>query len=185
MVVTASKLSGVFEIALDPRPDDRGLLTRLYDEQTFRRLGLSLSWVQESHIHTFSKHTLRGIHVALPPALEAKLIAVIRGVMLWVVVDLRAGKTFGQWATFTLSSEKHNLLYVPRGFGHGCLSLTDGSDLVVRADNYFSEEHGTGIVWNDPDLKIDWQLTGAAPIISERDRGYPTFREFRERYGCL
>jgi dTDP-4-dehydrorhamnose 3,5-epimerase len=184
MKIDQRRLPGVFEITGSPIQDARGHFKRLYDEALFRGTGLNTSWAQESESHTARKHTLRGIHVSLPPALECKTITAIRGATAWVVVDLRRDSpAFGQWDRTEVSAERHNTLYAPPGFAHGCVSLTDDCVLLLRAAPAWSEQHGTGIVWNDPDLAIDWGLGGASPFVSDRDRQYPSFQEFRQTHG--
>ncbi len=177
------KLDGFVELIPEIYEDDRGFLTRIYDERIFEKAGLPVIWTEESHHHTRKKHTLRGLYVQKPPFSEGKLLRAVRGEMLWVSVDLRKGSsTFGQWDSLILSGEKKNMLCTARGFAHGCVALTDEVDLLIRSDNYFSAEHGIGIVWNDPILAIDWQLNGAIPNISERDKAYPSFEEFQQTY---
>ena len=184
MAVTKKKLAGVFEVAGEPRLDERGYLVRLFDERLLAPFGVNLHWLQESFVHTVRRHTLRGLHVSLPPAEEGKMITAIKGEVLWVVVDLRkASPTFGKWDRAALSGDRHNVLIAGRGFAHGCLSLTDNCDLLVKADNYFSEAHATGIIWNDLELQIDWGLGSALPVISPRDQSYQTFKEFLAQYG--
>lgn len=184
MKIRETKLKGVFEIVLSKHVDKRGYMARLFDDQIFKDAGLNTRWVQENRSHTEKKHTIRGLHVSLPPSLEGKTVTAIRGKVLWVVVDVRRdSSTFGQWDSFVLADELNNTLYVERGFAHGCLSLSDNCDLFLRADEYFSDKHGTGIVWNDKDLNIEWRLDGIVPIISERDGQHQTFREFKEKYG--
>ena len=166
--------------------DDRGFLARIYEKRVFESLGLPTVWTEESHHYTAKKNTLRGIYVQRPPFSEGKLLRVIKGEMLWVSIDLRKGsKTFGLWDSVILSEEKKNMLCTVPGLAHGCLSLTDKVDLIIKSDNYFSEGYGVGIVWNDADLGIDWNLEGAEPFISERDKNYPSFRDFKEKYGGL
>ena len=103
--------------------------------------------------------------------------------MLWAIVDVRKNsETFGCHLTFILSNEKNNSLYVPRGFAHGCHSLADGCDLVIKSDNFFSETESTGIRWDDSDLAIDWRIANPQYIISERDSQYASYKEFCETY---
>lgn len=183
MMVGKLKLGGLYKINEKPRIDNRGFLRRLYDKKIFEKFHFNADWVQLSHVYTERKNTLRGLHVALEPYLEAKLVTVLRGKVLWIAADLRThSRTFGSWDSTELSSKENDMLLINRGFGNGCLSLTDQCDLVIMSDNYFSEENSTGIIWNDPDLNIDWQLGDAAPIISERDRNYGTFKEFELRH---
>ena len=184
MKIIERKLKGIFEITPYPHIDERGYMVRLFDDKIFKNAGLNTKWVQESRSHTKKKYTIRGLHVSLPPSLEGKTITAIRGKVLWVVLDVRKNsKTFGQWDSIILSEELNNTLYAQRGFAHGCLSLSDNCDLLLRADNYFSDKRATGIVWNDKDLNINWKLNGIDPIISERDNQHQTFSKFKEKYG--
>ncbi len=169
------KIEGVVEIIPETYKDDRGFLTHLNSENIF---------MEEGHHHTFKKHTLRGLHISLPPFSESKFLYVTRGKMFWVVVDIRKrSKTFGQWESFILSESRKNILVTTPGFAHGCLSLTDNVDLIFKSDKKFSEKHGTGIIWNDKDLKIDWNLKDVTPLVSKRDKSYSSFEEFKRKYG--
>lgn len=182
--IRKGKLDGFVEIIPEVYEDERGFLVRLYDERIFKNLGFPVKWTEESHHHTKKKYILRGLYTQLPPFSEGKLLRVTNGEMLWVSVDVRKNsKTFGLWDSIVLSDKRKNLLYVTRGFTHGCLSLTDKVDLIIKSDNYFSEEHGVGIIWDDKDLNIDWNLDGNTPYISERDKKYPPFKVFKEKYG--
>ena len=186
MKLLKKRLDGVFEIPLDPRRDERGFFIRIYDDQIFRDLNLNTKWFQDSRSFTARKNTLRGLHVSLPPSLEGKFIHAVRGAMLWVVVDLRLkSKTFGEWESVILTDQNPSAIYVERGFGHGCRSLTDDCDLFIKADNHYSEAHGTGIAWNDPDLDIDWKLEGTVPLVSARDQAYGSFQDFRGKHGGI
>ncbi len=186
MKLTEKKLKGVFEVSMVPFIDNRGFLVRTFDHEVFEKFKINSKWVQESFSHTKKKYTLRGLHVSLPPFGEGKLITCIRGEMLWVVVDLRKdSETFGQWDSLRLSDNSMKGLYVQCGFAHGCISLSDNCDLVIKSDNYFSKDHGAGIVWNDKELKIDWQVKDITPFMSERDSQYQTFEEFKRKYGAL
>lgn len=178
------KMEGFVELVPEAYEDERGFLARLYEERVFEKLGLPTRWTEESHHHTFRKGILRGLYVQLSPYSEGKLLRVTKGEMLWVSVDLRKNsKTFGVWDSVILSDKTKNLLSTAPGFAHGCLSLTDGVDLIIKSDNYFSAEHGVGIIWNDEDLAIDWNLRGMTPFVSERDKNYPSFKSFKEKYG--
>jgi dTDP-4-dehydrorhamnose 3,5-epimerase len=180
------KINGFYELIPEIYKDERGFLARIYEERVFEELKLPTKWTEESHHHTSKKHILRGLYTQLPPFSEGKLLRVIRGEMLWVSVDLREGSdTFGVWDSVILSGETHNVLYAPRGLAHGCVSLTDGVDLIIKSDNYFSKEHGVGIAWNDKELGIDWKLEGNTPFISERDKRYSSFDEFKIKYGSI
>ncbi len=184
MRIEPLKLDGLFLLTPEPREDSRGSFTRLFDVDAFRAAGLNTTWLQESRSYTARRHTVRGLHASLPPAVEGKTITAVRGEVLWVSVDIRRGsRTFGRWESVRLAGGVYSTLYAARGFAHGCVSLTDHCDLLLRADTRYSDQHGTGIAWNDPDLAIDWQLGGAEPVISDRDRQYPNFRHFTDTVG--
>jgi len=170
-------------ITAEPHNDDRGYMRRLFDDALMEKAGLKMHCVQVSHSYVKKKYTVKGFHVALPPELEGKTVTVVRGKVMWVCIDVRKdSESFGQWESFELSGELNNSLYAPPGIAHGSITLTDDCQLVLRADNYFHQ--GTGIVWNDPDLNIDWpEKDPKKVIIRERDTKYPTFKEFKEKYG--
>lgn len=184
--IRKGKIDGFLELIPEPYQDDRGFLTRVYDKKLFESLGLPTTWTEESHHHTRKKNILRGLYVQTPPFCEGKLLYVILGEMLWVSVDVRKGSsTFGMWDSVVLSDKKKNLLCTVPGFAHGCLSLTDEVDLLIKSDNYFSTPHGVGIIWNDRDVGIDWGLANSIPFISKKDEAYPSFNDFIQRYGGI
>jgi len=180
----ARRLGGLYELVSIPYTDHRGFMSRIYDDKVFEELGLNTTWVQESRCYYAKKNIVKGFHASLEPMLEGKSVTPMRGEILWVVVDVRKNSpSFGQWESVHLSAAKMNTLYAERGFAHGSISLTDDVELLLRADNYYSEDTGTGILWCDSELNVEWPLDGSEPIILERDRHYPTFREFREKHG--
>lgn len=183
MEVHKGKLEGFIELVPEVFEDNRGFLARIYEERVFKDLKLPTRWTEESYHHTSKKNILRGLYVQKPPFSEGKLLHVVRGEMLWVSVDVRKNsKTFGMWDSVVLSDKRHNTLLTDRGLAHGCVSLTDGVDLLIQSDNYFSADYGIGIAWNDPDLNIDWKLHDTEPMISERDKQYPSFHDFIVAY---
>lgn len=178
------RLNGLYELISVPYTDHRGFMARIFDDKVFAEFGLNTNWAQESRCYYAKKNIVKGFHASLPPMLEGKSVTPMRGEIFWVVVDVRRDSpTFGQWEGVHLSAEKMNTLYAERGFAHGSVSLSDDVELLLRADNYYSEETGTGILWCDKDIGVEWPLGGAEPIILERDKHYPTFREFKKRYG--
>jgi dTDP-4-dehydrorhamnose 3,5-epimerase len=172
-------LEGVFEIILNPHVDERGFFMRTYDIEEFRTQGLLREWVQESHSRSEREGIIRGLHFQIQPFSETKLVRCLRGEIFDVAVDLRKGsKTFGKWAGIILSEEKMNMVFIPRGFAHGFCTLTDVSEVVYKMDNYYSPEHGRGLIWNDPDIGIDWPAKD--PILSDKDSSNITLKEFLE-----
>lgn len=179
-------LAGAFEISVGSFRDDRGSLARIFDAQAFAAAGIAVNWVQHVVHETRHRNTMRGLHLQTPPATEAKLLAALRGRMFWAFVDLRRGSpTFGRWDSVEIDAEAGRGLYVPRGFAHGCLSLSDGVTLSILSDQPYQPEHGAGIRWNDPEIGIAWPSLGEPPRISAEHAGYPGFRDFVARCGGL
>src|SRR3989344_5981664 len=187
MKINELNLKGVFKITPESHDDFRGFLVRIWDDKIFGESGLKNKWVQESHSHTKRRNTIRGFHIQFHPHTEAKLIRAIKGEVKWVVIDMRRNSpTFGQWESVVLTDKLKNVLYVEKGFANGSITLSDDVDLVIKADNYFNQELGTGINWSDKDLNIDWGLSnGEKPIILERDENYSSFKEFKQKYGGI
>ena len=168
----ATSLPGVF--ILEPRAfgDQRGFFLESYNEKVFRELGISDRFVQDNHSSS-TKNVLRGLHYQVKNA-QGKLVRVVVGEILDVAVDLRrSSQTFGKWEAVRLSGENKRMLWIPAGFAHGFLVISNSAHVLYKATNYYSPEHERTVAWNDPDLKIDWQLN-AEPIISAKDqRGVP------------
>jgi dTDP-4-dehydrorhamnose 3,5-epimerase len=171
MQIKTTGIEGLVEIMPTIYHDDRGWFYEFYKEEAFIKNGITTKFVQENQ--SFSKKgVVRGLHLQLPPYQQAKLVSVISGKVLDVVVDVRKNsKTFGQVYYCLLESEKHNMLMVPEGFAHGFVALED-SIFFYKCSNFYNKESETGIVWNDPQLKVDWQVSH--PIISEKDCVLPT-----------
>jgi len=181
MEIIEKTLKGVFEIKLKPIKDKRGFFMRSFDYKVFKNASLKRDWVQENHSKSLGKGIVRGLHFQFPPFAETKLIRVIRGSVFDVFVDLRKNSsTFGKWDSVMLSEDKFNCVYIPKGFAHGFCTLTDICDVVYKVDNYYSSEHECGLLWNDPDLNINWPVD--KPILSEKDTKNVTLREFIEKY---
>ena len=166
--------------------DERGVLTRVIADGGFALPAFADAPRQVLHSGTTRRGTLRGLHAQAAPYSEAKVLVAITGRMFWVVVDLRkASATFGGWHGYELSPEVENALYVPSGFAHGCLSLTDDVNLLILADKDYSPAHGLGIAWDDPEIAIDWPHDGMKLLISAEHAAFAPFAAFRERYGGL
>jgi len=155
--------------------DPRGFFLESYHEQKFRDLGINARFVQDNHSGS-SQHTLRGLHYQHPYA-QAKLCRVVQGEVLDVAVDIRRGSpTFGKWTAVRLSAENHRQMYVPCGFAHGFVVLSDTAEFLYKCDEFYHRETDRGIAWDDPDLGIGWELTGT-PLLSARDRNHPRLRD--------
>ena len=165
----ATKLSGV--LILEPKVfgDERGFFMESFNAQTFEKLtGCSKPFVQDNHSRS-ARSVLRGLHYQLPPMAQDKLVRVVAGEVLDVAVDARRGSnTFGKWAAVRLSAENKRLLWVPAGFAHGFLVLSESADVQYKVTEYYSPQHERSIRWDDPAVGIDWGLQGA-PLLSAKD----------------
>ena len=174
-------------IELDTFTDDRGWMSRISDEETFRAAGIPCEWNQISHSHSLQAGILRGIFVSLPPNREGKLVRALRGRMQWVLVDLRVGSpTFAKWGEVLLDEKSKNAFYAPKGFAHGCLCLEDKTDLLLMADCHFDAAHATGIRWDDPALNIGWRLNEVNQTrLSEAHKAYAGFEDYCQKYASM
>lgn len=174
MQVISSAIDGLLEIIPKTFPDKRGWFFELYKQHEFAELGITTGFIQDN-ISFSHKGVLRGLHMQLPPYEQAKLVSVLSGRVLDVVVDLRRNSpTFGQVAQFEIDGERHHMLYVPEGFAHGFVALED-SVFLYKISRPYQPSSECGIVWNDPDLNIQWPIND--PTISDKDRSLPTLSE--------
>jgi len=184
MDIVERKLSGVYEITLKPHRDSRGYFMRTYDKNQFAAASLDKEWVQENHSLSLKKGIIRGLHFQLPPFSETKLVRCTRGRIQDVFVDLRSGsKTFGQWESIELAEDNYKMILIPRGFAHGFCTLEENCEVLYKVDNYYSPQHENGLIWNDPELSINWLITD--PVLSEKDQRNLTFKEFTIKYKML
>lgn len=155
--------------------DDRGYFYESYNKATFEKGGITTDFVQDNQaLSTYG--VLRGLHYQLPPFAQAKLVRVILGEVLDVVVDIRPDSpTYGQSFSIRLSDANKKQLFVPRGFAHGYVVLSDTAIFAYKCDNLYSKVHDAGVFFNDPALKIDWQIDLEKAILSEKDKVQPVF----------
>jgi dTDP-4-dehydrorhamnose 3,5-epimerase len=169
MIFTPIFLSGAFVIELDKHEDKRGFFARFFCKREFSAHGLETRWVQINNSFNQKKGTMRGLHFQRPPRSEAKVVRCLRGSIWDVIVDLRKGSpSFGNWFGAELNEDNRSMIYVPRGFAHGFISITDGSEILYLTSEYYSPEYEETLRWDDPLHKIEWPAT--PKIISEKDR---------------
>lgn len=172
MKITARRLSGTFEIALDPRADERGSFMRWYDRESFASAGLPVDWVQGNESAS-QRNVVRGLHYQRAPHAESKLVRAVAGAVFDVFVDLRAGSpTYGEWDALELSAALKNAVLVPKGFAHGFCVISDEAVVSYLVDSAYAPQAEGGLAWDDPRLAIPWPLGGAA-IVSPKDRAWP------------
>lgn len=157
--------------------DDRGFFLETYSKKKFEEAGIAVDFVQDNHSMSAQKGVLRGLHFQKTPFSQAKLVKVTKGKVYDVIVDLRKDSpTFGRWQGFELSAENFLMLFVPRGFAHGFVTLEDNTEFQYKCDNFYASEYDSGIIWNDPDLAIDWPVS--EPVLSEKDQKQQSWKEF-------
>lgn len=158
--------------------DKRGFFLEAYKASAFAEQGIYDHFVQDNHSHS-TQGVLRGLHYQRPPRAQAKLVRALHGEIFDVVVDIRQGSpTYGQWLGVTLSARDARMLYVPRGFAHGFCTLSETADVVYKVSAEYAPETEEGLLWNDPDLGIQWPL--AEPLLAEKDTQYSLFRDSDE-----
>ena len=171
-----TKLPGVAVIEPQVFGDHRGYFMETYSTKAFEAMGIANVFVQDNQSFTAQKGTLRGIHFQNGDMAQAKLVRVMRGAVLDVAVDLRKGSpTYKQWVAVELSSENKRMLFIPRGFGHGFLTLTDDVEFCYKVDNLYSREHDRGIRFDDPDIGVNWGVSD--PILSQKDMTSPLLKD--------
>lgn len=168
-------IEGLYTIEPEVFSDERGCNLESYNLKDFKDAGLDMEFVQEN-LSMSKKGVLRGLHFQKTYQ-QGKLVRVTSGEVFDVAVDIREGsKTYGKWFGVVLSAEKKNMLYVPEGFAHGFLVLTETAEFVYKLTDYYHPEDESGILWNDPTIGIDWPIPEGMKIItSERDRNHPAF----------
>jgi dTDP-4-dehydrorhamnose 3,5-epimerase len=163
---------------LEPRVfgDERGFFLESYNEREMAQAGILDRFVQDNHSSS-QRNVLRGLHYQVRVT-QGKLVRVVEGEILDVAVDLRrSSQTFGQWHGVRLSSENKQMLWIPPGFAHGFRVLSPTAEVLYKATGYYSPEDERTVAWNDPDLKVEWELDGALPVVSQKDERGVAFRD--------
>ena len=179
MQIDETALPGV--LILTPRrfADARGFFSETWNRSTLAAAGIELDFVQDNHSLSRARGTIRGLHFQRPPRAQDKLVRVVRGAILDVAVDARAGSpTFGKWVGVELSAEDGRQLLVPRGFLHGFCTLTDDTEVLYKCTDTYAPDCDGAVRFDDPDLGIDWGIDPAAAVLSDKDRAAPLWRDF-------
>jgi dTDP-4-dehydrorhamnose 3,5-epimerase len=181
MNIIETKLSGLLLIEPNVFEDSRGYFLESYNIETFKNVGIEVNFIQDNQSLS-CKGTLRGLHFQNPPYAQVKLVRAVTGSIIDVAVDIRKGsKTYGQYYSVNLTNENKKMLYIPEGFAHGFLTLEDNTIVQYKCSNLYDKESEGGIIWNDPDIGIDWQLT-IEPIISEKDKNNKNFKKVNSKF---
>ncbi len=176
MTINETNLQGCFIIEPKVFNDERGYFFETFNRQSFQTsAGVDVNFVQDNESAS-TKGVLRGLHYQTGEYAQAKLVRVITGTVLDIVVDVRKGsKTYGQHFSIELSEDNKKQLFIPRGFAHGFIVLSETAIFSYKCDNYYNKASEGGIIYNDPILNLDWQLPQERLIISEKDLMLPTF----------
>lgn len=181
MTFIETKLKDVFILEPKVFGDHRGFFMESWSEASFQKQGLSYTFVQDNHSSSTVKGTLRGLHYQKGRAAQAKLVRCCRGTVLDVAVDLRPESTsYKQWVAVELSEENKRQLLIPRGFAHGFVTLTDHVEFLYKADNPYAPTEEGSILWNDPELSIEWGVE--SPILAEKDANAPLLSDISTEY---
>ena len=175
MNITKTAIPGL--LILEPKvfSDRRGFFYESYSQKTLAAAGIDSVFVQDNHSQSV-QNTLRGLHFQRGAAAQAKLVRCTAGEVYDVAVDLRRDSpTFKKWVGVTLSAENKKQFYIPKGFAHGFAVLSATAEFQYKCDNYYAPSEEVGILWNDPQLAIDWPVS--APIISEKDKKNPQLKD--------
>ncbi len=179
MKIRGTDFKDLFIIEPDVYKDHRGFFYENYSKQKFAEAGLNYSFVQDNHAKSNEIGVIRGLHYQRPPFVQTKLVRVIRGAVYDVVVDLRRNlPTFKKWFGIELTDNNFLSLLVPPGFAHGYLVLKPETEFLYKVDNFYHAPSESGIIWNDPDLAINWMVD--KPILSDRDSKLPLLKESLE-----
>ena len=184
MRIVESNIEGLFIIEPDIYNDDRGYFMESFSERNFiASTGLDTHFVQDNESLSH-KGVLRGLHFQCAPYSQAKLVRVVQGRVLDVAVDIRKGSpTFGKYVITELSGENHRQMFIPKGFAHGYITLEDNTLFQYKCDEYYHPEAEMGIIWNDPEIGIDWGADESSIILSNKDKQHKTLNEIDD--SCL
>ena len=174
MKVTATRLPEVLVLEPEVFGDERGFFFESYNRRAFNQAaGSEVEFVQDNHSRS-ARGVLRGLHYQIPPRAQGKLVRVTAGCVFDVAVDVRrSSPRFGQWVGIELSADNHRQLWIPPGFAHGFVVLSDAADFLYKATNYYSPEAERAVTWNDPTIGIEWPDLGLEPALSTKDRAAP------------
>ncbi|MFA4867147.1 MAG: dTDP-4-dehydrorhamnose 3,5-epimerase [Pedobacter sp.] len=184
MQITKTPLEGLLVIEPKVWKDNRGYFYESYSAKLYAEAGIDVAFVQDNQ--SFSqKGALRGLHAQNRPFEQGKLVRVLQGSVLDVAVDIRKDSaTYGQHFTIELSGENHKQLWVPPGFLHGFLTLEDQTIFTYKVSNYYDKNSEIGVMWNDPELNIEWTkyMPGSAFLLSDKDQELDSFKEFKSPF---
>lgn len=177
MIITKTKFKDVVVIEPKVYGDHRGWFSETYSKSLLSVNNINIEFVQENHSFSVTKGTLRGLHFQLEPKAQTKLVRCTRGSIFDVAVDIRQGSpTYGDWFGVELSAENKKQLLVPKGFAHGFMTITNDVEVQYKVDEVYSPENERGILWNDPEIGIEWPMD-VKPVLSAKDDIAPLLKD--------
>lgn len=177
MQITETFIEGLKVVEPKVFGDHRGWFMETYNEESFHKAGIDISFVQDNQSFSATKGTLRGLHYQLNPKAQTKLVRCTKGAIYDVAVDIRENSpTFGKWFGIELSAENKKQLLIPQGFAHGFMTITDDVEVQYKVDNLYAPDCDRGILWNDPTIGIEWPLD-ITPVLSEKDEKAPLLKD--------
>lgn len=181
MQVQATEFPGLFIIEPRVFEDSRGFFLESWNQERFETAGIRVDWVQDNHSKSVGSGVLRGFHYQAPPTAQAKLVWVTRGAVVDVVVDLRVGSPmYGKWGQLKLSERNFLRIFIPKGFAHAYMTLSDETEFMYKVDAPYSPGDEGGIRWDDPDLNVNWPV--AEPLLSDKDKHLPLLRDLKSPF---
>ena len=180
MEIVKTSIEGLLIIKPDVFKDERGYFFESYNKERFTKEGLVMNFVQDNESKS-SKGVLRGLHFQKPPFAQGKLVRVVKGSVMDVAVDLRKNSpTYGKWESRILSEDNKEMFWIPEGFAHGFITLEDDTIFTYKCTNIYNKDSEGSLRWNDPDINIEWDIK--EPILSEKDKTAPLFKDFETPY---
>lgn len=185
MKVIKTDIEGVLIIETDVFGDHRGYFTETYSKPKYKEIGIDIEFVQDNMSFSAQKGTVRGLHWQNPPYAQSKLVSCTKGTVIDVAVDIRKGSpTYGKWVTCELSAENHRQFFIPQGFAHGFLTLTDDVEFRYKVDNVYDKASEGCIRYDDPAVGVEWGalLNGIEAVLSEKDKVGPSLEESNNKF---
>ena len=183
MEITELEISDVKILAPKKFGDHRGFFSETYNRRSLADAGIDIEFVQDNHSLSGQVGIIRGLHYQSPPFAQTKLVRVVRGSILDVAVDIRRGSpTYGKFVSAEISAEAWNQILVPAGFAHGFCTLKPDTEVIYKVDNYYAPDHDFGVLWNDPDLGIEWPVSEADVELSDKDRIQPRLKDIESPF---
>lgn len=179
--VLKTNFEGVYLIEPQLHKDNRGYFMESYNKLQFEQHGILNTFIQDNQSLSIDAGTIRGLHYQLAPFEQSKLVRVLNGEIFEVLIDLRKNSpTYKKWGSFHISAQNKKQLMIPKGFAHGFCTLVPNTEVLYKVDNYYSPKYDRGILWDDPELNIEWPVD--KPILSEKDKNHPTFKEAEKEF---